>query len=357
MLAGAVVAAAVLAAFGGVWRRVAAALVVAGPTLNLLAYTTPALPAALTAWTMRNVPLRRLPTDDRVLFTHGGLFDGLRGEMSAQERVYIVHPHPSFALTAKSASLFAVPAIHDYEPQPSRRSAAYLVMMQTGAALTNLKQYYSPNDQNFQPAFRKRLLDLAAARYVVVDAQADNSTAVVAPALYPHAVSENLDVVVYENRQVLPRARFVPAVEVVPDPPALLHRLAYGADDLRQVALLEEPPPSGVRGPAVPAREGAVDILVDAPEHVVVRVLAPAPGFLFLADQWFPGWRATVNGAPAPILRADYLFRVVEVPAGESTVEFRYAPASVRIGAAISAATLLVLIVAAGRRRRNPIAA
>jgi len=60
-----------------------------------------------------------------------------------------------------------------------------------------------------------------------------------------------------------------------------------------------------------------------------------------------------VNGAPAPILRANYLFRLVEVPAGESTVEFRYTPASVRVGAAISAATLLVLAVVGGVRRRR----
>jgi hypothetical protein len=44
-------------------------------------------------------------------------------------------------------------------------------------------------------------------------------------------------------------------------------------------------------------------------------------------------------------MRANYLFRAVEVPAGESTVEFRYAPASVRIGAAITGAVLLGLVV------------
>ena len=76
---------------------------------------------------------------------------------------------------------------------------------------------------------------------------------------------------------------------------------------------------------------------------------APARGFLYLADQYFPGWRATVNGAPAPILRANYAFRAVEVPAGTSTVEFRYRPVSVLIGAAITAITLAGLAILAFR--------
>jgi uncharacterized membrane protein YfhO len=83
---------------------------------------------------------------------------------------------------------------------------------------------------------------------------------------------------------------------------------------------------------------------------VVLRVRAPARGFL-LADQDFPGWRATVDGAPAPILRANYLFRAVEVPAGESTVEFRYVPTSLWLGAAITAATLLAVGIVTWLRR------
>ena len=54
----------------------------------------------------------------------------------------------------------------------------------------------------------------------------------------------------------------------------------------------------------------------------------PAPGYLLLLDTYFPGWSATVNGEPAPILRADYNFRAVSLPAGRSTVCFSYRPES-----------------------------
>src|SRR5205814_7944695 len=68
------------------------------------------------------------------------------------------------------------------------------------------------------------------------------------------------------------------------------------------------------------------------------------PGYLVLADTYYPGWVARVDGVEQPILRADYLFRAVAVRPGQQVVEFRYEPTSFRIGAATSGLTLLVLV-------------
>lgn len=48
--------------------------------------------------------------------------------------------------------------------------------------------------------------------------------------------------------------------------------------------------------------------------------MPPACGFLVLADQYFPGWHATVNGNEVPIRRANHIFRLVEIPSGTSRV-------------------------------------
>ncbi len=48
------------------------------------------------------------------------------------------------------------------------------------------------------------------------------------------------------------------------------------------------------------------------------------PALLVIADNWFPAWRATVNGTDAPVLRAYHALRAVPVPAGASTVEMTY---------------------------------
>jgi uncharacterized membrane protein YfhO len=95
-----------------------------------------------------------------------------------------------------------------------------------------------------------------------------------------------------------------------------------------------------------------VRVVRDDPEHIVLDVDAPVRGFLFLADQHAPGWSASVNGAPSPIRRANFAFRLIEVPQGTSRVELRYRPASVPIGAAISIVTLVGvgLVLLRGRR-------
>ena len=72
---------------------------------------------------------------------------------------------------------------------------------------------------------------------------------------------------------------------------------------------LDDPP---VTGRGVHHRNAAT-LLVDAPR----------PGLLYASESFFDGWTASVNGAPAPILPANYAFRAVVVPQGRSRVEFK----------------------------------
>lgn len=69
--------------------------------------------------------------------------------------------------------------------------------------------------------------------------------------------------------------------------------------------------------------------------RLIVRSRRPAT--LVLLDRWYPGWRVTVDGQPAELLRANGVFRAVSIPAGQSDVEFRYAPVSLAIGGLSSA--------------------
>lgn len=351
-----VAAAAVLATRSAPVRRLAGALIIAGTAANLLTFGSPGLPAAVNAVSTRQMTLQRLLPDHSVYSTHADVFTGLREKMTAQDRVHIVHGLTNFALVPKIASLYQLPSIDDYEPQPSRRWAQYLVTLRTGQDMTNLSQFYYPPLDRFAPGFRKRLLDLAAVRYLIVDGTVDSGVHAVDPPLAQIAAWPDLHVVLYENRQALPRAFYVPRLTVEGDARRLLHRLAEGADDPRRSALIEAPPPSGFVGTDDGAGEGAAEFVVDEPERVVLRVQAPARGFLYLADQYHRGWTAAVNRLPTPIVRANHVFRAVEVPAGESIVEFRYTPASVRIGAAITVGTLagLALLAIAAWRRAPP---
>jgi len=237
----------------------------------------------------------------------------------------------------KTASLMRVRHIHDYEGLPELRVAEYFAVMRKWSGLENSTEAYMAAP-TMPPHFRRRLLDLASVQYVITTPDFSQVDSVLA---LPRLSVGGDELRVYRNDGAFPRARYVARVDVVEDSDALLARLADGEDDLGSVALLEAPPESGFRGDL--EGRGEARFLVDDSEHIVIEVRAAARGFLLLSDQHYPGWVARVNDVEVPILRADYLFRLVEVPAGTSRVEMRYRPASVRIGAAISLTTLLLL--------------
>jgi uncharacterized membrane protein YfhO len=88
---------------------------------------------------------------------------------------------------------------------------------------------------------------------------------------------------------------------------------------------------------------------------VAIRAVARRPGILVLTDAFFPGWKATVDGKPAHIYRINYLLRGVRLDTGVQRVEFRYQPASWRLGRSLSAVALVILFAMAliGWRRRE----
>jgi uncharacterized membrane protein YfhO len=81
------------------------------------------------------------------------------------------------------------------------------------------------------------------------------------------------------------------------------------------------------------------------------------PGWLLLADTYYPGWVAAVDGVPAAILHGDYAFRAVAVPAGAHTVVFDYQPGSLRVGLWLTGLGVLfvMLLGLAAFRRPRPV--
>jgi len=59
---------------------------------------------------------------------------------------------------------------------------------------------------------------------------------------------------------------------------------------------------------------------------VLIEVDTDRPGILVLHDLYYPGWTASVDGQTQNVLRANLLFRGVEVAAGHHVVEFRFEP-------------------------------
>ncbi|MHB8420741.1 MAG: YfhO family protein [Myxococcales bacterium] len=118
----------------------------------------------------------------------------------------------------------------------------------------------------------------------------------------------------------------------------------------REVVLEHPPPPASAAGAPY---EGAdlARLVSDGGERVAVETASASERWLVLADQYYPGWVATVDGVLAPIRRSYGAVRAVRLGAGRHRVVFEYRPASFRAGALVSAVTLLGLLAAALARR------
>ena len=104
----------------------------------------------------------------------------------------------------------------------------------------------------------------------------------------------------------------------------------------------------------VDGAQGSIRSLLDEPDHIELEVAATRATALIVLDGSSPGWRAAVDGNPAPMLRAGH-HRAVRVPAGTSRVEMDYRPPGLRAGVALSALSLAVAAAASVpvRRRRR----
>lgn len=134
----------------------------------------------------------------------------------------------------------------------------------------------------------------------------------------------------YERTDPFPRAWITTDARVEPDDDTALAQLADPATDLHATVYLDR---------VLECESGGGDATIRLYDTNEVQIETSGEGgVLVLSDQYYPGWRAEVDGEEVTIARADVAFRAVCVPPGEHTVTFTYRPLSFYAGAAISAA-------------------
>lgn len=147
---------------------------------------------------------------------------------------------------------------------------------------------------------------------------------------------------VYENKNVMPRAFYATEAQTFDSQQAALD--AASSVDLRRTVLLEgnaPPLPNGAEPPS-----SLPEFTKYTGSEVILQTNAPTPVYLVLADSYFPGWIAQIDGKDTPIYRADGNFRAVQVPAGEHTVRFKYSPVPFRIGSVLSLLAVIAVLLA-----------
>jgi hypothetical protein len=171
---------------------------------------------------------------------------------------------------------------------------------------------------------------LGHANVGVLLAKAPRPLPAVAPAVawYPAAT-------LVESEELALRAvtRAPPGTRAVLEAPALT------PDELAAVRAL----PSG----GEPAAGRLVELGLN---HVVAEIDAPAAGVVVVAEAYHPGWRATVDGAPARVLPANGLLRAVLVGPGRHRVELRFSAGAVPALLGLGLLAMALAAVLAARR-------
>jgi len=142
------------------------------------------------------------------------------------------------------------------------------------------------------------------------------------------------------NRQPDARAYLALAARQVRDDAEATELMRAGYD-FHDVALVEKPLPLPTRAPPL---AGHATLTSFAPERISIAVESPSPALLVLAEPWYPGWVARVNGSVAPCIPANAWMRAVLVPAGKSQVEMTFHSTYLVPGALISCAALAIIL-------------
>ena len=134
---------------------------------------------------------------------------------------------------------------------------------------------------------------------------------------------------IYRLADPEPRVRFISRVQVA-NISAEVKAGQFRVNPAAETALIDhDTAPSRNYAAMLGNREGDfAQIAVWRPDRVEVDVDALQPGVLVLHEAFYPGWVVEVDGQPARLLRANVLFRGVEVAEGKHHVVFRFAPLS-----------------------------
>lgn len=210
---------------------------------------------------------------------------------------------------------------------------------------TRIDRYLEKRRHSFNISYKK--LALANVKYLLSAAPLANSS--LKPVLYDG------ERYLYQLKNAMQRAFFVPQVRVVKHPNTVLKLLRQPDFPARKVAIVNERP--------VPVPGRPVEDLPEKPKvsithygsmKVKLRVITPQSGMLVLSDLFHPGWKAVVNGKERKIHRTNYLFRGLYLSKGEHQITFYYHPKSFYTGFWIAGATLVCLfaigVVTAARR-------
>jgi hypothetical protein len=206
------------------------------------------------------------------------------------------------------------------------------------AGIEAVNSYFSAGDPAYKRAFRsspEKFFDLYGVRFVL------QMPWDFTPAMAKHLGFRRFGPFDYWMRDspVQPRAFVVAKASRVQTLDEATARIASPAFLIRKEAV--------VRGDAAPAsiegQEGPASLQRLSPEHI--RVTASGPGLLVVSEHFDPGWRASSNRHPMPVLETDLAAIGVPLGPGSQEIDLRFVPQGFRAGLALLGCAALALTI------------
>jgi hypothetical protein len=174
-------------------------------------------------------------------------------------------------------------------------------------------------------------------------------------------VYSDSEYVIYEDLLAKPRAFFVPShnVRSVDSLDAALTEIRRLHADFSNWIVVEHAPVFQPATQSTVIEKADLSMIAYTANHVVLNAIVPENGVIVLSDSYYPGWIATLDGKPTPILRAQASVRAIYVQRGGHHLEFHYDPIPMQRWGLLSAlgwAVALVMIAASYLRRERILA-
>ncbi len=187
--------------------------------------------------------------------------------------------------------------------------------------------------ERLESGYIAKLLGMWNVKYILSKDKLSN------PAFEP--VLGTVDGIVYANKKVLPRAYVVRNAEVLSQED-IFAGMQSDSFDPQETILLEQV----VQHPLTNSGEfKEAEIVKYTPNEITVKVYLYKPGYLVLADNYYPGWSAYDNCIKKPVLKANYAMRAVYLEEGPHIVKFKREPTYLWVGAIISISALIFVVL------------
>jgi hypothetical protein len=267
-------------------------------------------------WPIEKKFLKAVPHPDKY-YASDGVVDFLKRDSSKFRIFPLQYEHDKDGLLA----LHGLQNVGGYAPNPLKVYQNYI-----GAG----------NSVMFQPSrliLNPKLIDLLNVKYLIDRPLPEDISG------YPERVQNQIKqwknfilrykeiyrtnkYIVFKNPDQVPRIYMVHLFNIQKDYEFVLGKI--GEDDFSPLdsCYLDESP--SYQTDENIKHEYSIDITSYSPNQIILQVNSNAPGIVIFSENYYPRWKARVDGRGAKVYRTNYLFRGVEIPEGNHKVEMVY---------------------------------